>query len=261
MEKIICITRSMNIELYEMMLDLCDPNWEFIRLINSSSFDFIDYIFSNNFDAKWVLNLDEDCYLTDFNKIYNLISYLESNDYDYCGIQDGGSIPVRIHNPLVCNPFFNLFNVENIQKIERKYKSEKEYNLNELKVKYEKYIRFNHSQYQFDFFEPFYTQFLWLLENGFKPFFNNASAFEREKYLVIAPLGRVIPYYNSPTLILDEKEEELAIHTWHSRYYNYPNIKKAINNCYKYAKSKNAMLSNVSPVSKKQFKTIDLSRK
>lgn len=257
MEKIVCITRSMNLDLYEMMLDLCDPNWEFIRIVNSTSYDFIDFILSNKIGAKWVLNLDEDCYLTDYKKIYSLIKYLEVNDYDYCGVQDGGSIPVRIHNPLVCNPFFNLFNLENISNNERVYKPKSDYDLFKIKEKYSKYIRFNHSKFQYDFYEPFYTQFFWLLESGFKPYFNNASAFDKEKYLVIAPIGRIIPYYNSPTLILDENNDELAIHTWHSRYYNFPNIKKAINNCYKYAKSKNESLVS----SKKLYETIDLGKK
>lgn len=256
MNKITCITRSMNPKLYNKMLELSDPDWNFIRVVNSSAYDYIDYIFSNDFNSKWVLNLDEDCFLTNYNKIYTLIDFLEKNNYDYCGVQDGGSIPVRIHNPLVSNPFFNLFNVEKINKLEKKYRTTKEYNLEVLKNKFEKHIRFKHSALNYDLYEPFYKQFFWLLEEGLIPYFNNATPFDQEKYFVIAPIGRIIPYYNSPTLILDNNDDELAIHTWHSRYYHYPNIKKAINNCYDYAKSKNKTLSN----SKRNFKVVDLSK-
>lgn len=246
----------MNIKLYEKMLLLSNPEWEFIRVINSTAFDYLDFIFSYKFDAKWVLNLDEDCFLTDYLKINDLISFLEKNKFDYCGVQDGGSIPVRIHNPLVSNPFFNLFNVEKINKLEKKYNENKNYDLDYLKNKYQQIIRFKHSEFKYDYYEKFYSQFFWLLEEGLIPYFNNATPFDKEKYFVIAPIGRIIPYYNSPTLIYDSNEEELAIHTWHSRFYHYPNIKRAINNCFEYAKSKNKINSQ----KQRTFKTLDLNK-
>lgn len=238
-----CITRSMNDELYEMMLSLCPSDWKFIKVLNSTAEGYLDYIFSTKFETKWVLNLDEDCFLTNFNKIYELIKFMEENDYDYSGVQDGGSIPVRIHNPLVVNPFFNLFNTQSIFPLEKDY-FDKKYNLNDLKNKYELYIRFTHSKYKYDFYEQFYSRFFWLLENGLKPYYMECNPYDKERYLVYTPLFRIIPYYNSPSMILDHKSTEIALHTWHSRYINHTNIRKRIFNCYEYALANKAKFSN-----------------
>ncbi len=232
-----CITRSMSNELYEMMLSLCPRDWNFIRVLNSSAHGYLDYIFSTRFETKWILNLDEDCFIIDLEEIVNMVAYMEANNYDYCGVQDGGSIPVRIHNPLVSNPFFNLFNVEKIFELKKDY-YETDYNVDDIRDKYSSLIRFKHSAFKYDLYEPFYKHFFWLLENGLKPYFLDAGEFSKEKYYVIAPLLRIIPYFNSPTMIFGHNGSEMALHTWHSRFINYPNIKKHIMNCYAYARKK-----------------------
>ncbi len=232
---ITCITRSMNDELYKMMLSLCPPDWKFIRVMESSAVGYLDYIFENDFNCKWVLNLDEDCFLINYNNIYEMIKYLEANNYDYSGIQDGGSVPVRIHNPLVANPYFNLFNKEKINSSSQNNYKKSKYDLDVITNKYSHFVRFLDTEYKYDRFEPFYDQFFWLLEQGFRPYFQKATPYDAQKYLVIAPLLRVIPYYNSPTMLFDHNNNEIGIHTWHSRFYNYFNIRKAINNCYQYA--------------------------
>lgn len=233
-----CVTRSMNDELYEMMLSLCPDDWQFVKVKGSSAHSYLDFIFSNKFDTKWVLNLDEDCFLINKESVTNMIKFMEDNNYDYCGVQDGGSIPVRIHNPLVSNPFFNLFNTEKIYELKKDY-YDKKYDVNKIKEKYSSHIRFTDVKYEFDMYEPFYNHFFWLLENDLKPYFMEAGEFSQEKYFVIAPILRIIPYYNSPTMIYDHEGKEIALHTWHSRYINYPNIRKRIMNCYEYARMKN----------------------
>jgi hypothetical protein len=239
----------MNDELYEMMLSLCPENWKFFKVKGSSAQSYLDFIFSYNFETKWVLNLDEDCFLINKESVSKLIGFMEDNNYDYCGVQDGGSIPVRIHNPLVSNPFFNLFNVEKINKLQRDYYSKK-YDVNVIKSKYSSLVRFKHIKYDYDMYEPFYIHFFWLLENGLTPYFLEAQEFSREKYFVFAPVLRIVPYFNSPTMIYDHEGMEIALHTWHSRFINYPNIRKRIMNCYNYARnssnitSKNVIIIN-----------------
>lgn len=250
-----CVTRSMNDEMYNMMLSLCPGDWEFHRVKKSSAFGYIDYILNGEFKTKWVLNLDEDCFLIDYTRIYELIEFMEKGNYDYCGVQDGGSIPVRIHNPLVSNPFFNLFNLEKISPLEKDY-YDKNYSVEEMKEKYSDKIRFLQSTYKFDNFEPFYSEFFWMLEKGLNPFFNKAGEFRRERYLVIAPLLRVIPYYNNPTMIYDHLEREIALHTWHSRYITFPNIRKHIVNCFNYSVHN----SKSTPGKNHVVKTISLDR-
>jgi hypothetical protein len=247
-----CITRSINDELYNRMLSLCPDDWEFIRIKNSSATAYMDYIFRTKFENKWVLNLDEDCFLIDYRRIYGLIEFMEKQDFDYCGIQDGGGIPVRIHHPLVSNPFFNLFNVEKINKLDQNY-YQKKYSPKEIAEKYKHFIRFNKSAFKYDFYEGFYSHFFWLLENGLKPFFNEAREFSRERYFVVAPLFRIVPYYNCPSLLFDHLGKEIALHTWHSRYMNYPNIRKAILNCYYYALEQSEQLN-------KKIINIDLAK-
>lgn len=242
-----CYTRSMSDELYNMMLSLCPGDWEFIRVKNSSALGYLEYIVSdinqsdNSSQAnKWILNLDEDCFLINYKQIYSLIEFLEKNNFDYTGIQDGGVIPVRIHNPLVVNPFFNLFNAEKLNLIKSNYKRNV-YDVEEIKNKYQHYVKYQKTELKYDCYEPFYNFFFWLLESGLVPFFHNAEQYDKEKYLVIAPVLRIIPYYNSPSIIFDHLNNEIGVHTWHSRYINYPNIKKRIKNCYQLAKSRSSL--------------------
>lgn len=234
----------MNDELYEMMLSLCPDNWKFIRIKNSSAHAYLDYLFNTKFETKWVLNLDEDCFLINSESVVSLIKYMEENGFDYCGVQDGGSIPVRIHNPLVSNPFFNLFNVEKIFPLKKDY-YETKYDIEEISRKYSSLIRFKHVKYQFDMYEPFYVHFFWLLENGLKPYFLEAGEYNKEKYFVISPILRIVPYYNSPTMIYGHDGYEIALHTWHSRFINYPNIRRSIMNCYGYARRKSIELEKM----------------
>lgn len=224
----------MNDELYNMMLSLCPNEWKFIRILDSSAHGYLDYIFSTQFETKWVLNLDEDCFLIDYKNIASLIEFMEENNYDYCGVQDGGSISVRIHNPLVSNPFFNLFNVEKINKLEKNY-FDTQYAMDDLIKKYSSFVRFTDKKYEYDLYEKFYYQFFWLLENGMRPYFLEAKEFSQERYFVYTPLFRIIPYHNNPTMICSHTGEEMALHTWHSRYINHRNIRKHIVNCYNYA--------------------------
>ncbi len=235
-----CISRSMNDKLYEMMLSLCPREWKFIKISGASADSYLDYIFNTKFDTKWILNLDEDCFIINHENIYKLISFMEKNDYDYCGFQDGGELIVRIHNPLVANPFFNLFNVEKIYQMKKDYYPKK-YSPAVLAEKYSHYIRFKRFKYVFDDYEPFYTQFFWLLDLGLKPYFFQAEEYLKEKYHIFFPIYLGKPYYCTPTIIYDNEGEEIAIHSWHSRYYKYPNIKKSINNCYKYAYDKSLL--------------------
>ena len=127
-----CITRSMNDELYQMMLSLCPPDWRFIKVEESSAAGYLDYLFSTDFSTRWILNLDEDCFLANYQYIHDLVEFMEKGDYDYCGVQDGGSIPVRIHNPLVSNPFLNLFDSKKILSLQRDY-DEKNYSVEKIK--------------------------------------------------------------------------------------------------------------------------------
>jgi hypothetical protein len=247
-----CVTRSMNDELYEMMLSLCPNHWRFVRVLNSTATGYLDYLFTAEFGTKWVLNLDEDCFLFDPNEVIKLLKFMESDNYDYCGVQDGGSISVRVHNPLTTNPFFNLFNSEKILPLEKNYYS-KRYELGSITEKYQQHIRFKEKDYKFDFYEPFYSHFFWLLENGLTPYFLDAEDFSQEKYFVIAPLLRIIPYYNSPTLVRNHDGNAIALHTWHSRFMNYPNIRRRIMNCYKLALGTKDIQTN-------NFETVTLNR-
>jgi len=221
----------MNDELYQMMLSLCPPDWRFIKIEESSATGYLDYLFNTDFSTRWILNLDEDCFLTDYQNIHDLLEFMEKGDYGYCGVQDGGSIPVRIHNPLVSNPFLNLFDSKKILSLQRDY-DEKNYSVDKIREKHQDKIRFLETEYKFDMYEEFYKHFFWLLENNLLPYFLKAEEYHKEKYFVISPLFRIIPYFNSPTLVKDHLDRNLAIHTWHSRFINFKNIRKRIINCY-----------------------------
>jgi hypothetical protein len=92
---------------------------------------------------------------------------MDRNEIDYCGMPDGGVCPHRLHNPMVPNAFFNIFNAYLIKKElnwekvwETKYDEGMKYKGNNLLFKY-----------NYDTFEPYYPFFFWLIKNNFKPLF------------------------------------------------------------------------------------------
>ena len=171
--------------------------------------------------TKWAINLDEDCFIINAPGVLKLIDFMEQNGYQTAGIQDGSS-NLRVHNPVIFNPFFFVFDVAALQSAPTTSVA-----ILEESPKYEHFVRYTHLPYKYDNCEPYYPFFMDMLVAGLKPLFlrNHAlEAYDPGPY----DIGK-------PSIVLDEDGNELAVHAWWSRLYHEPIIQERIRVCEEYA--------------------------
>jgi hypothetical protein len=167
-----------------------------------------------NLDVDYVINIDEDAFISDKNALFSLLDYMIDNNYDNCGMPDGGVLPIRIHHPLVTNPFFNIMNVRKIKKELTNPEIEK---IEFDKPSYiEKLPEFITREYNFDDYEPYNKLFIWLALN-FKTLYLNAK----------------IHHDNISTILLNQNGEQFLYHSWYSREFGNDNFHTSrINNLF-----------------------------
>jgi hypothetical protein len=222
MAKILVCTRQMNDELYNQSKSMFDVDWEFVSFKDKTAEGYLYEILTLK-DVDWVINLDEDCFVFNKESILELFRYMIENKYVYCGVADGGVINHRFHNPLVVNPFFNIFHVA---KIRQEFDIEKISKVRH-EIKYEQFtpihlIKKDH-KFEYDNFEPFYPLFLWMIEK-FKCLFLDANSYED----------------NISTILKDHLGNEFLIHTWYARMYHhgFQDHIERINKAIEYAKNR-----------------------
>lgn len=199
--KIEIYTRSMNVNLYRLSQSTIQLPYPRRRcLFTSADGYFYDNIINSNADI--ILNIDEDAFITDNRRLEVLLEYVLDNGFVNCGVPDGGVIPIRKHNPLVTNPFFNILNVGEIRK---------KFDLREIKQNYsshrkgfERFVpeHLLKSSYEFDYFEPYNSFFVWLATH-FKTLYLNAEEHEDE----------------ISTIVKDHLDQPFLVHSWYSRFY------------------------------------------
>jgi len=221
-----CIaTRQSNKVLYRKMLNTinnieCDKlsfNTFHYKLENAPT-KYLLHLQSLNYD--YAINLDEDCNVFSNEELLSLLNFMDKNNYDYCGLADGGAISHRKHNPISMNPFFNIFKVKTIkQKIHlfdstnysaisndaiEKFKSLKIENLNENDI-------------QYDEFEAYYPFFSFLLMQDFKPLYLTGTTYSDNISTIVK--------FNNPFLI----------HSWYARQYNHHTHKQRIDKVFEFS--------------------------
>jgi carbonic anhydrase/acetyltransferase-like protein (isoleucine patch superfamily) len=221
------MSRSMNDNLYSKMKSLLSSDFNFVR--NTTSHGdwggakyLYDLILDNRYD--WVVNIDEDFFTFNENAIFELFDYMIENEYDYCGISDGGMCVHRQHSPIVMNPFFNIFNSKKIRDALDN-------------VSYVETFRYDHSMYRHmpdnikegfnwtnDNYEPYYPFFYWLPERGFKPLYLESNEAED----------------GISTVLKNHLGVDIGIHTWYTRNYGVDQFHTdRINKAYELALRKN----------------------
>jgi len=61
----------------------------------------------------WIINIDDDAFLMDFDALYRLMEHMHEHQYDICGMADGLTLTPRdVFNPVSMNPFFNVIRTE-----------------------------------------------------------------------------------------------------------------------------------------------------
>jgi len=169
-----------------------------------------------NFNDDWVINIDDDAFVFDSQRILNLIEFMHENNYDYCGMPDGGIVNERRHNPIVPNAFFNIINVKNI-KINRNEIYQTKFT-DDLK-QYIPSILKPDILYQWNTREQYYCLFFWLIKR-YKCLFLNA-------YEHVDGMS---------TILQDHEGNDFLIHTWCARTYGVePRQTERINQAYEWA--------------------------
>lgn len=71
----------------------------------------LQYMLSNtHFD--YVIYIDEDCFISDFESLINEFKIFKENEYCLAGSQDGGVICHRNHSKLLINTFLSFWNIK-----------------------------------------------------------------------------------------------------------------------------------------------------
>jgi hypothetical protein len=105
-------TRSAHPVLWERMCEFIPKNVPKYRCTGFDGFteavDYLYYMF-NHAKTPYILNIDEDCFVTDWVVLCELIEYFIKGEYTHAGMPDGGVHPGRTRSWAVQNPFFNIF--------------------------------------------------------------------------------------------------------------------------------------------------------
>lgn len=190
----------------DQLFDLCSSlvrtlGIEHVRLVGTEADEYFYKLVT--LDADWVINLDEDAFVTNPMRIYNLIQYMEDHDYVCAGMPDGGVCHHRFHNPLVQNAFFNIINISAIKKTFCPIEAKPLIHVKEYETQFPEQLM-QHA-YAFDNFEPYYPFFFWLLKHNFKMLYLDAIDWSRDE---------------TSTVLLDHTNKPFLIHCWYSRVFD-----------------------------------------
>lgn len=189
----------MNDVLYHKAMALCQLPYKKVRLMGTSAEGYLYQLIADT-EADWVVNIDEDAFVSNIGALERLIDYCIKNEYVNCGMPDGGVVHLRDGNPLVTNPYLNILNTKALRE---QFSMDK---LNETPSK-ERFTQTDLLVGSHDFsatdVEPYYPFFIWT-SNHFKTLYLQATNH---------PDGESTVLYN-------HLGEEVLIHTWYSRFYN-----------------------------------------
>ena len=161
--KIMLFSRSMNPVMFSMSDSLLDIPFRHIPLKDTSAISYFYELLK--YDPDYAINMDEDAFLLNRDVLLRLLKFCIKNDIVNCGIPDGGLGKPRNFNPVVTNPFFNIFNVREIKKV---FDPGVLHELDFSETDFERLLPVSllRSPYSnVKDFEPYYPFFLWMAKN------------------------------------------------------------------------------------------------
>ncbi len=154
-----------------------------------------------NKKIDWLIMADEDVVFKNPDLVFELIEEMQSKNYFFSGVRDGGDISHRNYNPFVINTFFSVINLKGLFEIwspslmlKNQFINENEFD-EDLSV-----LKFNYDSKSL--YEPYYRFYLWLRRNQKKPLFLKSEMF-------LDGISNTV-FYNG---------KELLCHTWYARSY------------------------------------------
>jgi len=212
--------RSFDLRLYELSRAFYEgAGFPCVRLTDQTADGYFDTMLQDA-DCDIAINVDEDCFVNDMQAVWKLVDLCIDGGYANIGCPDGGGNCPRHGNPVVTNPFFNIFNLQLLRPRYSKeavksydYAADKE----RLMAGYPQALLV--SRYDFDnksYVEPYYPFFLWMAGN-FRCYY----------------LPTQVHADGISTLLFDDGGHLLCAHSWFARYYSTPSwlahtIQKAV---------------------------------
>lgn len=214
--KIIIFTRSCNKNLFELSGKTINLPFERRRIKYSSADGYFFKILKSNADIA--INIDEDAFIKDSESLLELLVFMIKNNYANCGFPDGGVLPIRYHNPLITNPFFNILDVRQLRK-KFSFRTIKQYKIFDESYKTKSPLNLINHDFSYDMYEPYYPFFLWISQN-FKVLY----------------LDAIVHPDNYTTILKNHTGKPFLLHSWYSRYYEIDRfhtnrINQLINEC------------------------------
>lgn len=169
--------------------------------------NYANYIDLLQIEADWIIYADEDAFAFRPERIQNLLEYMEARNFALCGMPDGGVSEHRMHNPVACNPFFNIINRKLIREALNKAPID-------LKTPWQEsyrcytapFVGARGKAFVYDNFEPFYGLYFWFCEHGFDMLYLDAETWEGEPERL-------------STILKDHTGTPFLLHTWFARDY------------------------------------------
>lgn len=178
--------RSFNQELYLLSRGLYEQvGYPCVRLTDQTA-DGYFYKMLEDEECDIAINVDEDCFITDLDSVLALAVKVEKEKWINAGCSDAGAGVPRNGDPVVTNPFFNVFNLHEIRKSWNAYRM-----IPELKKD------------SFKGIEPYYNFFHWMVET----FPDRTLYLENQRH------------QDTITTQLYAEGQLICLHTWFARLY------------------------------------------
>ena len=200
-------------------------------IINGSSrwpmvwFDWIKELPS--IASKWVIHIDEDCFISSRTEIERLVEIMEKGNYSVSGVSDGFH-QYRNGNPVALNSFFMVCKKDDVIKAFENGRVEN------YKEKFGEGFIYPHEIMGGERdrkinWEPYYPFFFSLLDNGFKIHYLYPH-FDQE-------LKATVPR-------IDKDSGDLCTHMWYARSYNNNEMVYGVTNKERYLKLEEKLNKN-----------------
>lgn len=207
-ERIKIFTRSFDLKLYRNSRGLYEMlGFPVVRLTDQTA-DGYFYTMLADTDCDIAINIDEDAFLVDPDAMMAVVRAVIDGGYANAGCPDGGGWCPRRGNPIVTNPFFNVFNLKLIRtKFNKSAVKSFDYpaHKDELVAAFPKERL--ETNYTFDryVYEPYYPFFFWLAYNFKTLYLPSKRHVDGISTILLSVDGRVI-----------------CKHSWFARFYAAP---------------------------------------
>ena len=105
--------RSLSDELYKISSSLISDKYDRYQFKKTSALGY--FLNICELPNDWVVNIDEDAFLTNIEALLDLIRYMNENDYGYCGVTETNINIRQDFSQIYPNAFFTVLNLKSIR--------------------------------------------------------------------------------------------------------------------------------------------------